>query len=865
VVRDRVDFFVSHAGADRAWAEWVAWQLTEAGYIVELDVWDWAAGQNFMTAMSDALERCDRVVALFSAAYFDRSRYTTEEWTVAALHLPGTGDNRLIPVRIEEVPAAATPTVLRPLVYRDLFGAGEEQARQILLEAVSGPRRPDQKPLFPVHDTPRAVSGLGGLSPRLPGGVPRIWNIPARNPGFTGRDGLLVAVRERLLAGDRAVVQAFQGMGGVGKTQLAIEYAHRFGGTYDLAWWVNSEQADLIGDQFAALGVALGCVEPGAGMKAVRDVVLAELRERGQWLLVFDNAASPADLRPWLPGGSGHIVITSRQRRWVELAMPVEVDVLARAESVAIMQSRVAGLSDADADQLAVQLGDLPLAIAQAAGMIAETGMPATQYLDLLQTRAGQLLAQSAPESYPRSLAAATQLIAEQLELDDPPASELASLCAFLAPEPIPEDLFIRAAHDLPCQLAARVADHLAWRQTLAQLARQSLARIDQRGLQLHRLTQAVLRDRLAPEQATVARQCTEAILAANDPGNPGNPATWPRWAQLMPHLLAANLAATGNPALRWMACNACVYLLFRGDTRTAHNLARRLHQQWRQLLGGDDHDVLAIAHYLAWTYREMGRYSEARDLHQDTLNRIRRIHGADHPRTLATASDLATDLRRLGEVEAARDLEQDTLDRRRRVHGPDHSDTLASATNLANALRALGELEAALDLDQDTLDRKRSVLGPDHPETLTSASNLAIDLRELGEAEAARDLNQDTLDRRRRVLGPDHPDTLTSANNLAIDLDRRGDLQAARDLHQETLDRKRQVLGPDHPETLISANNLAGVLRALGQVEAARDLHQDTLDRKRRVLGPDHPSTLISADNLADVLRALREAEGNS
>ena len=500
MVGDGTDFFVSHAGADRAWAEWVAWQLEQAGYTVELDVWDWAAGQNFMTAMSDALGRCDRVVALFSAAYFDRSRYTTEEWSVAALHVPGTGDNRLVPVRVEEVPIAGMPAVLRPLVFRDLFGTGEEQARQVLLEAVAGPRRPDHQPVFPGHGAPGGSSGLGGAGPRLPGSVPRVWNVPARNPGFTGRDGLLVAVRERLLAGDAAVVQAFQGMGGVGKTQLAAEYAHRFAGTYDLAWWVNSEQADLIGDQFAALGTALGCLQPGAGTEVVRQVVLAELRERGRWLLVFDNAENPADIRPWLPGGGGHALITSREHRWAQLALPVEVDVLARTESVAILQGRVAGLSEADAGRLAAQLGDLPLAIAQAAGFMAETGTPAVQYLGLLRRQAGQVLDQADPGTdYPRSLAAATQLIAGQLDRDDPAAAQLASLCAFLAPEPIPEDLFTGALGGLPGELAARAADPLAWRQTLAHLTRQSLARVDQRGLQLHRLTQAILRDRLTP------------------------------------------------------------------------------------------------------------------------------------------------------------------------------------------------------------------------------------------------------------------------------------------------------------------------------------------------------------------------------
>jgi TIR domain/Tetratricopeptide repeat/NB-ARC domain len=749
----------------------VAWQLTDAGYTVELDVWDWAAGQNFMMAMSDALDRCDRVVALFSAAYFDRSRYTTEEWSVAALHPPGGGAGRLVPVRVEEVPADSVPAVLRPLLYRDLFGVKEESARQILLEAVTGPRRPGRKPVFPARGAPGG-SRLGGPGPRIPGPMPAVWNVPARNPGFTGRDGLLLAVRERLLAGEKTVVQAFQGMGGVGKTQLAAEYAHRFAGTYELAWWVNSEQAGLIGDQFAALGAALGCDQPGAGIEVVRAAVLGELRQRGGWLLVFDNAGDPADVRPWLPGGSGHVLITSRERRWAEVAAPVEVEVLARAESLAILRNRVTGLEAADTDALAVQLGDLPLAITQAAGFMAETGMTAVQYLDLLRTQAGQLLDQAAPGSgYPLSLAAATLLIVGRLDREDPAAAQLASLCAFLAPEPIPEDLFTSAPAELPGELAAHAGNPLAWRQTLAHLTRQSLARIDQRGLQMHRLTQAILRDRLTPAQAAATRERSEAILAASDPRVAGNPGIWPRWAQLMPHLLAADLGATDNSGLRWMACNACGYLLARGDAGSCHDLASDLRQHWRGRLGDDNQHMLVAAAYLARAFLDMGRYAEARDLDQDTLDRRRRVLGEDDRGTLSAASSLANDLRALGEVQAARDLQQDTLDRMRRVLGEDDRDTLISANSLAIDLYELGEVQAACDLDQDTLDSMRRVLGEDHPSSLISANNLANDLRLLGEVRAACDLDQDTLDRRRRVLGEDHRDTLISASNLAIDL----------------------------------------------------------------------------------------------
>ena len=426
--------FISHAGRDRAWAEWVAWQLEHAGWGVsaELDCWDWQAGDNFVAKMNTALDSCDHMVAICSQAYYEPARWTSEEWT-AALGMAKDRPRFLVPVRIDDAPA---PPLLAGLITPALHGLSLDQARAILLGAIRPPGRPDREPPLP--------GGVGhgqGDSPRLPGVLPPVWGaVPARNEAFTGRDGMLVLLREGLQGSGRSVVHALHGAGGVGKTQLTTEYAWRFANDYDAVWWVNAEQADRIGDQYAAFAVAWGLVDPATQVGPAVDTLRAYCRSRGKWLVVLDNAVSAREVRDWVLAGPGHVLVTSRDPQWPEMGVAVPVDVFARAESIALLHAHLPTLPDDHANRLAEALGDLPLALAQAAGVLAETAMPAPEYLTLLATTGAEVLDEGTPISYPRSLAKSIRIGVEQLASTDLAAAQLLRLCAFLALNPSPLD-----------------------------------------------------------------------------------------------------------------------------------------------------------------------------------------------------------------------------------------------------------------------------------------------------------------------------------------------------------------------------------------------------------------------------------------
>ena len=494
--RVRWNFFVSYTQADRAWAEWIAWILEEDGHRVLVQAWDFVPGSNWTQRMQDGTRDAARTIAVLSPDYLE-SVYGSAEWQAAWRDDPDGSRRKLLIIRVED---CDRPGLLGGVVGVDLFGIAEAAAKTRLLrmisQALAGRAKPDAAPGFPSRAVPR--------EPRFPGALPQVWKVPARNPHFTGRGPDLAAMARELASGSTFTVHSVHGMGGVGKTQLAAEYAYAHATDYDLVWWIAAEEPASIPDQIADLATRLGLGSP-ADPEVLRGQVHDQLRSVPGWLLIFDNADAVEDIAPWLPAGPlpagipGHVIVTTRRGGFAALGPVMDLDVIDLPDAVLLLRSRVPDLGHDIGEQIAEELGRLPLALEQAAAYLDRTRIPALEYLDLLRSRAADLYARGKVTSRKDTIATLWDISLERISGEAPAAVQLLDVCAYLAPEPIPLDLFTGKPDLLPQPLSSAVTDKLAFSDLIAVLVDYSLVKRTSAGIQLHRLVQATIRARHGP------------------------------------------------------------------------------------------------------------------------------------------------------------------------------------------------------------------------------------------------------------------------------------------------------------------------------------------------------------------------------
>jgi CO dehydrogenase nickel-insertion accessory protein CooC1 len=843
--------YVSYAPEDRMWADWIEAVLTRANFrvIPRSTVTPTTAGGALPdSARSEELQSAPKAIAILSSAYLHSPQAQSIWKALSAADAAGM-HRQLLPVRVSDV-RVTEPFTDHPMV--DLARLDAAQATTRLLWALDRP----------AQLAANTTTQPGKL--RFPGTVPSIWNVPARNADFTGRGATLEKLRDKLAGGGVAVVvaQALYGLGGVGKTQLALEYAHRFMADYDLVWWVPSERAEQVSLALADLARKMG-LQVGDNVAEAAEAALEELRRDNSphWLLIFDNADDPKQLEPYLPTGAGHVLITSRNQGWSHTAEPLEVDVFTKDESVAHLLRHVPKLDPEDAQRVAEALGHLPLAVEQASAWLEQTGMPARAYIEQLATESTRILALNQPSDYPMPVVATWNLSFDQLR--SAAAVRLLQILAFCSPGPISMDLlYSDEMNESLLPFDETLTEKLMLGRVIRDVSRFALIKVDQgsNSLQIHRLVQAVIRSQMTEEEQREARHEVHKILVGARPrqGETDDPANWSTYDIIWPHLGPSQAEECTDSRTRQLLIDWVRYQWKHGEFEYALSQANRLQNLWAQQLGPDHQQTLHLQTQMANVLRSVGRFADARDLDTYVLERQRAVLGADHPHALMTAGGLAADLRALGYFQEALDSDRQTYESFKEQFGEDYERTLMAANNLASSLRLAGDYKAAQSRDRDTLDRRRVVLPPDHPYTLSSGWGLALDLRLAGAFRESIDLLRDTLARYQAVLGDDMLETLRAAASLAVSLRKAGEQTEAMTLAQDTYERFKRRYGADSPDTQACALNLACDYAAVDDMPKALHLVTDVKAALEATLGDDHPNTMVAANNLACYLRAI-------
>ncbi|MBW8796431.1 MAG: tetratricopeptide repeat protein [Streptomyces sp.] len=740
--------------------------------------------------------------------------------------------------------------------------------REIPVPSTDG--QPDADLSSPGRTVPGPAAPQSRSAPQR-ASVPAVWgNVPPNNPNFTGREELLAQVHEQLLTGDTSAVlpHTLHGMGGVGKSQIAIEYVYRHSSEYDVIWWIPSEQPTMILTALTELAHRLGL---NVGTEANRAVpAVREALRRGEpfdrWLLVFDNAENVEAVRPYFPtGGTGKILITSRNQEWDRVARTLSVDVFTREESKALLRRRARDLSDSDADRLAEELGDLPLAIEQAAAWQAVTGMAVSEYLGLIREKIAELMLELVPSpDYPMSVAAAWDVSLRQLEQRNPAALQLLQVCSFFAPEPISRSLFNNSRSTIAPELDEALRHPIRLGRAIREINVYALARIEHRHdtIQLHRLVQAVLVNRMSPQQQADMRHGAHLLLADANPNGPGSRELWPRYQQLLPHIIVSRAVECDSPWVRGLIRDVVEFLSIWGDFDGAVSMAREALQVWTAKFGAEDQQTLEMAKWLAFLLRRVGEYAEAADMMQRTADTYVRVAGEDDEGTLDALIQLTSGLRLRAEMAEALDINRSVYERSLRAFGEDDPATLRAAHSLGIGLRLMGLYQEARELDAETARLRGLTLGENHLDTLNTLSGLSLDMREVGDYLGALVHQEDIYARYIANYGEDNPASITCARVLAVCRRRAGDHDGALELAELGLSRVQSRYGADHPDAIAFAANLVVDLRQNGQLERSRDVGEATVERYAAQLGPTHPYTLSARTNVAITLRHLGELD---
>lgn len=798
------NFFISYNQADLIWAEWIAWQLEDAGYSTIIQAWDFRPGSNFVEEMQRALLNAERVIAVISPDYLS-SEYAGAEWDAAFAEDPLGINGKLLPIKVKE---CRLEGLKRTIININLIGLDGTVAREKLIKGISKERaKPAKEPVFPIST----------LRPQFPGSLPDVWNVPDRNPNFSGREQIIADLRVALASSQLgAWRQALWGLGGIGKTQIAIEYAYRYVADYSkVGWLVRSEEFMVLASDYAALAGKLGLPESNSqDQTIIVNSVRHWLEHNSDWLLIFDNAVRPEDIIGYLPrGGNGHIIITSRNPNWESIGGVIPIRIFDRAESIQFLHKRTKKCGETG--DLADVLGDLPLALEQASAYIVEAGISLADYLERFKKYHFKLLEYGKPINYNDTIATTWEISFRAVQEKSKASADLLNLCAFLAPENIPRSLLINGIKILPEPLASGIDDEFDFDNIIKILKDYSLINTTSTNLSVHRLVQIITRNRLEADNQRRWSQVAITLLDNSFIYDSNRMQTWKECSVLLPHTLAASSYA----------------------------------EDFNVALEVTSHLLNEVGLYL----KKYARFTEAKSVLERAIRIEENIHSPNHPSIAIRASNIGLVLYELGDFEKAKIYFEKALKIGEKEYGSDHPKVAIYHNNLGLALRKLNDYDGAKNCFERAImaDAKATAFNPH--DVVAHIVNFGMALQDLGNPAEAVKFFARALEIGEKFYEPSNPELAPCLSNLGTALADAGDLDKALEYVGRALEVSEKAYGLNHPDVAVYLTNLIVILNEAANLDAnvAEDRLKLALRICQELLGDNHPTTRDIRENI--------------
>ena len=796
------DFFIAHAGADKAHAEKLYSYLCKNARVF-LDSKNLKLGDDWDIELPKHQKKSYVTVILVSSKT-EKAYYQREEIAAAiSLAREDSQNYRAIPVYLDSEAEKNMPYGLR--IKHGVTISDNCTLKDIAIRLLDEAGLGDT--LKPKEDLKIAVK----LPPN---------NLPhKRNLYFTGRYDIFKQINNNFHtnSGEKVLLtQSIAGLGGVGKSSVALEYAYRYSHEYDIIWWINAETEQTALNDIKGFALEKKLIEEDVeDNRLILREVQKWLNENEKWLFIYDNADSD-DFDKWLEKclpqyDMGHIIITTRSSYFPQ-SKRINIDLFSEEEAVAFLKTRT-GKDDEQAKDLAKCLGYFPLALEQAAAYISENNSTCQEYIDLFNEWKTDMFNEKIHiTDYDKTINITWKISIDKIT--DESAKQMFYMCAYFAPDKIPVDIFVRGQEVLPEPLKEDITNKLKQKRIIKELTNYSLLKYEDNFLSMHRLLQEVVQ-KSHSDDIKWLEYCL-SLMGKVIGWIEGDKASIDEFKLALSHIIAISEKSkegfTDKENL-----NKIIYLF----------------------------NQIGVGYYI------LGDYIQALEYYKKALAIDEKVYGKDHPETATSYNNIGLVYNTLGEPAQALEYHNKALAIKEKVYVKDHPETATSYNNIGSVYDELGDYQRALEYYNKALAIREKVYGKDHPDTAISYNNIGYIYYELSNYTQALEYYNKALATFEKVYGEDHPDTVISYNNIGLVYDSLGETTKALEYHKKALSVREKVYGEYHPDTAYSYNNIGAVYYKLNKSDQALDYYSKALTILEKVYGKDHHNTKTVKENI--------------